>query len=71
MDWVLPHPTAEMISPLSGLLKCVFLFHLHPHADYALSMLSAIQEAHQYFLRKSLQSMKLCILQTDLLLSSL
>lgn len=71
MDRVLPHLTAEMILTFGGLLKCVSLLHCHPHADYALSKLSAIQEAHQYFLRKLLKLMKPCILQTDLLLSSL
>lgn len=54
MDWVLPHLTAEMILIFGGLLKWVSLLHRHPQADYALSKLSAIQEAHQYFLRKSL-----------------
>ena len=71
MDRVLPHLTAEMILTFGGLLKCVSLLHCHPHVDYALSKLSAIQEAHQYFLRKLLKLMKPCILQTDLLLSSL
>ena len=62
---------SEMISTFSGLLKWVSLLHCHPHVDYALSKLSAIQKANQYFLRKSLKLMKPCISQTDLLLSSL